>query len=214
MNWITVLGIALGLAMDAFAVSIASGLKLARATPRQVFRLSFHFGLFQFLMPVIGWFAGRQMANLIADFDHWIAFGLLSLVGGRMLREAGSQEEPESKADPTRGMTLVALSVATSIDALAAGLSLAFLHQSIWIPSVTTGVVTAALTGIGITFGSRFGRRWGRWAEAIGGCVLILIGLQILASHLAAPRPQAPDARISSSAQVWSSAERGGWHGA
>ena len=131
-----------------------------------------------------------------------------------MLWEAGSEKEPETKTDPTRGMLLVALSLATSIDALAAGVSLAFLRQSIWIPSVTTGVVTAALTGIGITFGSRFGRRWGRWAEAIGGCVLILIGLQILASHLAAPRPQTPDARISSSAQFWSSAERGGWHGA
>ena len=169
MNWIAVLGISLGLAMDAFAVSIASGLKLARPTPRHVFRLSFHFGLFQFLMPVIGWYAGRQMAALIAGFDHWIAFGLLSLVGGRMLWEAGSGKEAESKADPTRGMMLVALSVATSIDALAAGVSLAFLQQAIWIPSASIGVVTATLTAIGMGFGSRFGRRWGRWAEVRNG---------------------------------------------
>jgi len=189
MNWITVLGIALGLAMDAFAVSIASGLKLGRVTPRHVFRLGFHFGLFQFLMPVIGWYAGRQMAALVSSFDHWIAFGLLSLIGGRMLWEAGSDKESDSKADPTRGMTLVALSVATSIDALAAGVSLAFLRQSIWIPSVTTGVVTAALTSVGITFGSRFGRRWGRWAEVIGGCVLILIGLRILVVDLTSATP-------------------------
>lgn len=214
MNWITVLGIALGLAMDAFAVSIASGLKLARVTPRHVFRLSFHFGLFQFLMPVIGWFAGRQMASLVASFDHWIAFGLLSLIGGRMLWEAASNGESDSGADPTRGMTLVALSVATSIDALAAGASLAFLDQSIWTPSVTTGVVTSALTAIGIAFGSRFGRRWGRWAEVIGGCVLILIGLRILVLDLTSSAHQPPESRISASAQAWSSAESGGWHGA
>jgi len=214
MNWITVLGIALGLAMDAFAVSIASGLKLPRATPRHVFRLSFHFGLFQFLMPVIGWFVGRQMAAFIAGADHWIAFGLLSLIGGKMLWEACSGKESEAKADPTRGMMLVGLSLATSIDALAAGVSLAFLQQSIWIPALTTGVVTAALTAIGIRFGSRFGRRWGRRAEVLGGCVLILIGLRILISDLASTVPQTPDARISSSAQLWSSAERGGSHGA
>ena len=214
MNWIAVLGIALGLAMDAFAVSIASGLKLSRITPRHLFRLSFHFGLFQFLMPVIGWYIGRQMAALIAGFDHWIAFGLLSLVGGRMLWEAGSETESEAMADPTRGMLLVALSLATSLDALAAGVSLAFLRQSIWIPSVTTGVVTATMTGIGMVFGSRFGRRWGRWAEVLGGCVLILIGLRIVVSDLTSSVPQPPGARISSSAQLWSSAGSGGSHGA
>ena len=117
MNWITGLGIALALAMDAFAVSIASGLKLAGVTPRHVFRLSFHFGLFQFLMPVIGWYIGRQMAAAISEFDHWIAFGLLSLVGGRMLWEAYSERESGAKTDPTRGVLLVALSLATSIDA-------------------------------------------------------------------------------------------------
>jgi len=213
MNWITVLGIALGLAMDAFAVSIASGLQLSRITPRHVFRLSFHFGLFQFLMPVIGWCVGLQMAGLVASFDHWLAFGLLSLIGGRMLWEAGSNRESESKADPTRGMTLVALSLATSIDALAAGVSLAFLHQSIWIPAVTTGVVTAALTAIGIAFGSRLGRRWGRWAEVIGGCVLILIGLRIFVLDLNSSAHQPPESPTSASIQALSSAGKGDSHG-
>jgi putative Mn2+ efflux pump MntP len=199
MNWIAVLGIALGLAMDAFAVSIASGLKLARITPRHVFRLAFHFGLFQLLMPVLGWYLGKQLAPLITGFDHWIAFGLLSFVGGRMLREASRGEALEAGADPTRGMTLVALSLATSIDALAAGVSLAFLRQSIWIPSVTTGVVTAALTGLGLGFGSRFGRRWGRWAEVIGGCALILIGLRIMVADLTSPA--ATRAEVSSTGQ-------------
>lgn len=184
MNWITDLGIALGLAMDAFAVSIASGLKLASVTPRHVFRLSFHFGLFQFLMPVIGWYIGKQMATVISEFDHWIAFGLLSLVGGRMLWEARSERESGAKADPTRGTLLVALSLATSIDALVAGVSFGFLRESIWIPSVTIGIVTALLTGIGIRFGSRLGSRWGHWAEVVGGCVLILIGLRIVVVDL------------------------------
>lgn len=185
MNWITVLGISLGLAMDAFAVSIATGLKLGRATPRHVFRLAFHFGLFQFMMPVIGWYLGQQVAALIERFDHWIAFGLLAMIGGRMLWDAGNERESDAKSDPTRGLSLVTLSVATSIDALAAGIGLAFLRESIWIPSVTIGVVTATLTGVGITFGSRLGSRWGRWAEVVGGCVLILIGLRIAVTHLA-----------------------------
>ncbi|NLF70282.1 MAG: manganese efflux pump [Candidatus Anammoximicrobium sp.] len=186
MSWITVLGIAFGLAMDAFAVSLASGLKLARITPRHVFRLAFHFGLFQSLMPVIGWCIGTRIAGLAARFDHWIAFGLLSLIGGKMLCEATGEEDAEIRADPTRGMTLVALSLATSIDALAVGVSLALVQQSIWIPSLTTGVVTAGLTAVGIRFGNRLGRRWGRWAEVSGGGVLVLIGVRILLADLAA----------------------------
>ena len=183
MNWITVLGISLGLAMDAFAVSIASGLRLGHATPRQVFRLSFHFGLFQFLMPVIGWHIGQQVVSVIDSFDHWIAFGLLSLIGGRMVWEASREEKSTAKADPTRGMSLVTLSVATSVDALVAGVGLAFLRESIWLTSMTIGIVTAALTGFGITFGSRWGSRWGHWAEFMGGGVLILIGLRIVVAH-------------------------------
>lgn len=184
MNWTTVLGIALGLAMDAFAVSIASGLKLGHASPCQVFRLSFHFGLFQFLMPVIGWHLGKQVAGFIDRFDHWIAWGLLTVIGGRMLWEAGGQQERGPQADPTRGLSLVTLSVATSIDALAAGIGLALLHESIWMASATIGVVTAALCAVGMRFGSRLGGRWGRRAEVLGGCVLILIGLRIALTHL------------------------------
>jgi len=186
MHWTTVLGIAVALAMDAFAVSIASGLKLGHATGRQVFRLSFHFGLFQFLMPVVGWYVGRQVAELIAQFDHWIAFGLLTGIGGRMLWEARNENRPDTWIDPTRGMSLVTLSVATSIDALVAGVGLALLNEPIWLAAVIIGVVTAALTSIGIRGGSRLGRRWGRRAEVAGGGVLILIGLRILVTHLLA----------------------------
>jgi len=171
--------------MDAFAVSIAVGLKLANVTPRRVFRLAFHFGLFQFLMPVIGWLAGKEVASQIADFDHWIAFALLAFVGGKMLWEARGEKESEPKADPTSGLTLVTLSLATSLDALAVGLTLGFLNTSIWIPSVVIGLVAATLTGLGMGFGNRLGARWGRWAEVLGGCVLILIGIRIVVAHVA-----------------------------
>ncbi|MEI8371769.1 MAG: manganese efflux pump MntP family protein [Planctomycetota bacterium] len=184
MDYLTTLGIAVGLAMDAFAVSIVAGLNMPRITLRHVFRIAFHFGLFQFIMPVLGWVAGKEMASRIGVFDHWIAFALLAFVGGKMLREAWGEHETESRADPTRGMMLITLSVATSIDALAVGISFALLHVTIWLPSVVIGIVTCVLSAIGMTCGSRFGARWGRLAEAAGGCVLLFIGGKILVSHL------------------------------
>ncbi len=186
MNPLDLLGIAVGLAMDAFAVSIAAGLTLAPVSPRQMFRLAFHFGLFQFMTPILGWLAGKELAPHIGAYDHWVAFGLLGLVGGKMLLEAGRQKEPNDKADPTRGLMLVTLSVATSIDALAVGLSMAFLRDSVWTAAVAIGLMAAALSAVGIGFGGRLGRSWGRWAEAAGGCLLLLIGVRILAGHLSA----------------------------
>ena len=185
MSWLNLLGISIGLAMDAFAVSIAAGLVLAPATRRQTFRLAFHFGLFQFMMPILGWAAGRGLVEYIAPLDHWLAFGLLMFVGGKMLWEARGEKETRDSVDPTRGLMLVTLSVATSIDALAVGLSMAFMRVSIWVPSVVIGLVAAALSAVGISFGSRFGPRLGSWAEIVGGCVLLLIGVRILFSHLA-----------------------------
>lgn len=184
MNWLTTLGIAFAVSMDAFAVSVTAGLSLASMTPRHVFRLAFHFGLFQFLMPVIGWSAGNEVAAWIGGIDHWIAFALLAFVGGKMLCEGCGDSKPETPRDPTRGWMLVTLSLATSLDALAVGMGLAFLHASIWTPSIIIGLVTAAFTGIGIGFGRRIGARWGRWAEIAGGGVLILIGVKIVVSHL------------------------------
>ena len=125
MDFITLVGTAFALAMDAFAVSVASGITLKNITFRQTFRLSWHFGIFQALMPIIGWSAGISIRSYIEHFDHWIAFGLLLIVGGNMIREAfHNEEEKKQKKDPTKGTTLVMLSVATSIDALAVGLSL------------------------------------------------------------------------------------------
>jgi manganese efflux pump family protein len=180
LNWLSMLGLAVGLAADAFAVSIVAGLTLKNVTPRHVFRLAFHFGLFQFLMPILGWCVGDFLAGQIQAYDHWVAFALLCYVGGKMFWEARGHKEVEDSIDPTRGMRLVTLSVATSIDALAVGLSMAFMGVSVWIPSVVIGLVTATLTSLGIFFGSRIGSRWGQWAEIGGGVVLILIGFKVL----------------------------------
>jgi manganese efflux pump family protein len=180
LSLLNLLGIAVGLAMDAFAVSIAAGLAVASVTPRHVFRISFHFGLFQFMMPIIGWLAGGQLAAYFGEYDHWVAFGLLVYVGGRMLWEARSEKKADDQRDPTRGLTLVTLSIATSLDALAVGISMALLGVSVWIPAVVIGIITAALSAVGIKFGGRIGPRWERWAEAAGGIVLIAIGLKVL----------------------------------
>jgi putative Mn2+ efflux pump MntP len=184
VNWVGILGLAVGLAMDAFAVSVSAGLRMGRLKAGQMIRISASFGLFQFAMPLIGWTAGREVARYIEAFDHWIAFALLAFVGSKMLWEASGTRQAGSRDDPTRGTMLLTLSVATSIDALAVGLSLAFLHLPILIPATVIGVVTSTLTALGAGFGSRLGRAWSRWAEVAGGLVLLFIGIRILVSHL------------------------------
>lgn len=172
--------------MDAFAVSIAVGLVLARVTPRHAFRMAFHFGLFQFLMPILGWLVGRDAIAIVAVFDHWLAFAMLGFIGVKMLREANQESSFDPTKDPTRGLSLITLSIATSLDALAVGLSMAFIGVSVWLPSVLIGLVACILSAAGIVFGNRIGPQWGPWAERVGGCVLIFIGLRILVSHLMA----------------------------
>jgi putative Mn2+ efflux pump MntP len=184
MDAITLLGLALALAMDAFAVALGTGATLNRLTGRQLFRLSFHFGLFQALMPVIGWLAGQTVIQWVSAWDHWIAFGLLALIGGRMIFEACSDEERADNHDPTRGASLVMLSIATSIDALAVGFSLSVIGVSIWMPALVIGLVAGALTVIGMLLGGRVAERWGSRVEIFGGLVLIAIGTKILIEHL------------------------------
>ena len=184
LHWLGILGLAIGLAMDALAVSIAAGLAVEAVTPRHVFRVAFHFGLFQFLMPVAGWLVGESLAGRVGGYSEWLAFVLLAFVGGKMLWEALGRSRRRSNRDPTRGLTLVTLSLATSLDALAVGLSMALLGVAVWLPSVVTGIVTAALSAVGITFGGRIGSRWEHWAEAVGGIVLIGIGVRVLLGHL------------------------------
>ena len=186
MTTLTLIGIAIGLAMDAFAVSIAAGLTLKTVDARQTFRLAWHFGLFQALMPIIGWLAGLSIEHWIAPVDHWIAFGLLAVIGGKMIYEAlkDADDDEVRRGDPTKGWSLVLLSIATSIDALAVGLSLALLGVSIWWPAVVIGLVAGAFTVVGMQLGTRFGALLGRRMEVIGGIVLIAIGVKILFEHL------------------------------
>jgi putative Mn2+ efflux pump MntP len=180
--WLNVVGIAVGLAMDAFAVSIAAGLTLGKVTFRPAFRLAWHFGLFQFIMPIIGWWVGSTVSGHVAAYDHWLAFALLTFVGGKMFLDAFSHHD-QPKVDPTRGWMLLALSVATSIDALVVGMSMAFLRVSILMPSIVIGIVAAAFTAFGIVLAARLLGNWGRLAHAIGGIVLIAIGLRVLIAH-------------------------------
>jgi len=184
MDFLTLFGIAIALAMDAFAVALAAGLSLPKLTGRHLFRFGFHFGLFQALMPVLGWLAGISLREQIEAFDHWLAFGLLSLVGGKMLWEAwhGDEDVPR-EGDPTKGLSLVMLSIATSIDALAVGLSLAVLGVTIWTPALVIGLVAGLLTICGMLLGRRLGRAWGPRVEIVGGLVLIFIGVKILLEH-------------------------------
>ena len=183
MNFLEILLIAVSLAMDAFAVALSAGTSGHGQKMRPALRMSFYFGFFQFLMPIVGWLVGARLERFIKAYDHWVAFGLLAFVGAHMLYEAIRREEHELPADPTRGMRLLTLSVATSIDALAVGLSLGMLHVSIWYPSVVIGMVTAGLSLLGIHLGNRLRGGLGRRMGLVGGVILIFIGLRILFSH-------------------------------
>lgn len=180
-----ILLLALALAMDAFAVACATGVGLRRVSGRQTFRLAFHFGLFQALMPVLGWVLGATVREHIERWDHWIAFGLLAFIGLRMIREALGHVEGAPRVDPTRGWSLVVLSVATSIDALAVGLSLAMLGVAIGLPAVVIGVVCLVLTAVGLHLGrlAANAARISLAAEILGGLTLLAIGLRILWEH-------------------------------
>lgn len=185
MNFFIVLALALSLSMDAFAVAVGLSLAGKGLGRRQEFRLSFHFGLFQFGMPILGWAAGKSILRLIEAYDHWVAAGLLVVVGGKMIIEAVRGEKIETRTiDPTRGFSLVLLSLATSIDSLAAGMSLAALGAPLFYPAATIGVVCFLITMTGARIGPVLGRIVGKWAEIAGGVVLIAIAVKILAGHL------------------------------
>ncbi|HIJ78357.1 MAG: manganese efflux pump MntP family protein [Desulfobulbaceae bacterium] len=186
MEFTTILLIAIALAVDAFAVALAAGVNLCQVNLRQTLRLALHFGLFQGGMNIIGWASGLTVRSLIESVDHWIAFGLLAVVGVRMIIEALKEEREEAEGiDPTRGRMLVFLSVATSIDALAVGLSFAVLKISVWLPALIIALVAAILTAVGLRLGCLLGAasRLGPRTEIGGGLVLLAIGLKILAEH-------------------------------
>ena len=187
MQFLTVLFIAIALAMDVFAVSIATGIVLKRVDVRQTFRMAWHFGLFQAVMPIIGWIAGLSVRSFIDKYDHWAVFALLFFVGLHMIREAFKEEDNEISVqkDPTRGMVLIVLSIATSIDALTVGFSFSLLNVSIWIPALIIGIVSILFSIVGLNIGKGLGKLSfvGKYAEIAGGIVLILIGVKILYEH-------------------------------
>jgi len=184
MPLIEILTLAFSLAADAFAVSVGAGATGATRDTRSMVRLSFHFGLFQFLMPVIGWMAGLTIESYIEPFDHWVAFILLTWVAVRMVQSARGKNEDKPLQDPSRGALMVMLSIATSLDALAVGLSLALIDISIWYPAVIIGVITGTTSFVGILMGKKFSPKLGKKAELIGGILLFIIGVRILISHI------------------------------
>ncbi len=176
--------IALGLAMDAFAVSITSGLTIKNLRIGHAVKIGVFFGFFQALMPVIGWLAGLSLKGFVADVAHWVAFGILAFIGGKMIYEALLIEKAEKDTSSLSIFVLVGLSIATSIDALAVGITFAFLNIVIVTPIVVIGLVTFFMSYSGVCIGKTFGSFSEKKIEVLGGLVLIGIGLKILIDHL------------------------------
>lgn len=185
MSFVELLLIAVGLSMDAFAVAVCRGLEMRRIDYRQALLIALFFGGFQALMPAVGYLLGAGFEHYISAFDHWIAFLLLAFIGGKMIWEAtrGGEEEPAG-AQALELKTLLLMAIATSIDALAVGITFAFLRMDILPSALTIGLTTFILSLIGVLVGNRFGARYKKKAEITGGVVLVIIGVKILLEHL------------------------------
>lgn len=184
MDIFTVLFMALGLSMDAFAVSVTSGCTIHRLRARHALRIALFFGFFQAVMPVIGWSLGLGFRGLISGVDHWVAFGLLSAIGAKMIYESTKLDAAEKRSDPLNIYVLIVLSIATSIDALAVGLSLSVLRVPIISPAVVIGLVTFSVCLAGVYIGDRIGHFFEKRIELAGGLILIGIGVKILFEHM------------------------------
>lgn len=185
IDFLSILIIAIGLSADCFAVALCGGVAKRSSSLLPVLRVSLSFGVFQAVMPVLGWLAGRTVVEFISAYDHWLAFALLLFVGGRMVWESfHDRVDSCAGTDITKGLLLLTLSIATSIDALAVGLSFAFLNVNIALASATIGIVAFAITIIGFLLGSKISALVGKRVETIGGVILIIIGIRILLEHL------------------------------
>jgi putative Mn2+ efflux pump MntP len=181
----SVLLIAVGLSADCFAVALGASTSAKRSSYLQMLRVALAFGVSQAVMPVVGWLAGKTLVNLISDYDHWVAFALLLVIGGRMVWESFHSKEGEAEGrDFSKGFALLTLAVATSIDALAVGLSFAFLRVNIVMAALTIGGVAFLITGVGFLAGRKAGQLLGERAETLGGIILIGIGIRILLTHI------------------------------
>lgn len=185
MDAVELMIIAVGVSMDAFAVSICKGLSVRKVQPVHVMKTALWFGGFQALMPMVGYFLGISFADFVADIDHWIAFVLLGIIGANMIKESFDTDSCDISPDFSF-RTMLAMAIATSIDALAVGVSFAFLKVDIWTAILLVGVTTAFFSGAGVLIGNAFGCRYKSKAEFVGGVILILMGLRILVTHLMA----------------------------
>jgi putative Mn2+ efflux pump MntP len=184
MGLLEIIIIAVGLSMDAFAVSITLGLSVRKPTIKEILIPGIYFGFFQALMPLIGYFTGINFAAKIQSLDHWIAFVLLGFVGGKMIWESFSKEEKQVNKNPFRFTTMLLLAIATSIDALAVGITFSFFEINIFRAIIITGLTTFCISIAGVKIGNIFGAKYKSKAELMGGAVLILLGIKILVEHL------------------------------
>ena len=183
MGVFEILFIGIGLAMDAFAVSVCKGLSMKKMSWRNASIIALYFGIFQTIMPVIGFLLGTSFSNIVESIDHWIAFVLLAVIGGKMIKESFDNES-EKENDSIDFKTMFVLAIATSIDALAVGITFAFLKTNIWFSVAIIGIITFWISLIGVKIGNKFGDKFGNKAEFFGGIILILMGMKILLEHL------------------------------
>lgn len=183
MGLVEILLLAVGLAMDAFAVSICKGLSMKKMNWNKAIIIALYFGVFQALMPVLGYFLGTTFERLVTKFDHWVAFILLIAIGGNMIKEAFDKED-EKKNDKVDFKTMIVLALATSIDALAVGITFAFLDVNLILAVSIIGIITFIISILGVKMGNRFGNKYQNKAELAGGVILILLGTKILLEHL------------------------------
>ncbi|MBN1801833.1 MAG: manganese efflux pump [Candidatus Lokiarchaeota archaeon] len=184
MDLLVVLIIAIALAMDAFAVSISSGIIIKETKIQHALKIAFFTGFFQAFFTFLGWLGGTYIAHLISEIDHWIAFFLLLIIGSKMIYESRKDSEKDKKINPLEIRVLFLLGIATSIDALAVGLSFAVLNSPILVPTILIGIVAFSFSVIGVLLGNKVGQVFGKRVEILGGLILIGIGLNILINHL------------------------------
>jgi len=184
MSLYEIILIAVGLSMDAFAVSITLGLSVEKPKAREIIMPGVFFGGFQALMPIIGYFAGTYFAEKMQKFEHWVAFVLLGIIGGNMIRESLSKEEVKANEDSFQFLKLLVLAIATSIDALAVGVTFAFFKTNIFIAAIIIGSITFFISMAGVKIGNIFGAKYKSKAEFIGGVILVLLGIKIVIEHL------------------------------
>lgn len=183
MHFVELIIIAVGVSMDAFAVSVCKGLSASRLRPKYILSAAVWFGGFQALMPLLGYFIGISFADFVSDIDHWIAFALLTIIGGKMIKEACQKDDDNEHTPDFSFKTMLLLAVATSIDALAVGVSFACLRVDIWTSVLIIGLMTGAFSAAGVFLGHMFGSRFKSKAEFLGGLILVAIGIKILLEH-------------------------------